>query len=101
MRDDHDQFEALGVQVLAISGESAAAGESYLSSNPLPFPIVGDENHAVFDAYDVLSKAMSLGQRPAVFVVDAEGVVRYDHVGTQQWQIPSDEDVLGLLEQLG
>jgi peroxiredoxin len=54
----------------------------------------------VFDAYDVISKAMSLGQRPAVFVIDANGVVQYDHVGTQQWQIPSDADVLGLLEQL-
>ena len=100
MRDDHDRFDALGVQVLAISAESTRAGESYLKSHPLPFPILGDDDHAVFDAYDVGSKAMSLGQRPAVFVVDAEGVVRYDHVGTRQWQIPSDADVLGLLEQL-
>lgn len=100
MRDDHDRFEALGVQVLAISAESAAAGESYLKSNPLPFPILGDGDHTVFDAYDVISKALSLGQRPAVFVVDANGIVQYDHVGTQQWQIPSDAEVLGLLEQL-
>jgi thioredoxin-dependent peroxiredoxin len=100
LRDDHDRFEALGVRVLAISAESARAGERYLKANPMPFPVLVDDDHAVFDSYDVGSKALSLGQRPAVFVIDATGVVRYDHVGTQQWQIPSDADVLGLLERL-
>lgn len=88
------------MQVLAISAEPARAGEAYLKSHPMPFPVLVDDEHIVFDAYDVGSKAMSLGQRPAVFVVDAAGVVRYDHVGTQQWQIPSDAEVLGLLEHL-
>ena len=100
MRDDHERFEALGVQVLAISAESARAGETYLKDHPLPYPVLVDPEHTVFDAYDVASKALSLGQRPALFVVDAAGVIRYDHVGSQQWQIPSDEDVLGLLEHL-
>jgi peroxiredoxin Q/BCP len=100
LRDDHPRFESLGVQVVAVSAEAAPAGEAYLRGHPMPFPIVVDADHTVFDAYDVASKAMSLGQRPAVFVIDAEGVVRYDHVGTQQWQIPGDEAVLGLLEAL-
>jgi peroxiredoxin Q/BCP len=100
LRDVHDRFEALGVQVLAVSAEPAAAGEAYLRGHPMPFPILVDDEHQVFDAYDVASKALSLGQRPAVFVIDAEGIVRYDHVGTQQWNIPSDAEVLGLLERL-
>ena len=100
MRGDHHRFEALGVRVLAVSAEPAATGEGYLKSHPLPFPVVADDDHAVFDAYDVGSKGLSLGQRPAVFVIGADGVVRYDHVGTQQWQIPSDAEVLDLLEHL-
>jgi len=88
------------VQVLTISAESLSAGERYLESNPSPVTMLVDDDHQVFDAYDVMSKAMSLGQRPAVFVIDADGVVRYDHVGTQQWQIPKDAEVLELLGQL-
>ena len=54
----------------------------------------------VFDAYDVVSKLMSLGQRPAVFVVDRDGVVRFDSIGTQQWEIPSNDNVLAVLSSL-
>ena len=66
----------------------------------LPFPILGDDAHGTFDAYDVASRAVSLGQRPAVFVVDTEGIVRFDSVGTQQWQIPRNDEVLAVLEGL-
>jgi hypothetical protein len=43
---------------------------------------------------------MSLGQRPALFVVDREGVVRFDSIGTQQWQIPSNDNVLAVVASL-
>jgi peroxiredoxin Q/BCP len=100
LRDDHARFEELGVQVVAISAEPAPAGEAYLRGHPLPYPVLVDDDHQVFDAYDVGSKAMSLGQRPALFVIDSEGIIRFDHIGTQQWQIPSDAEVLNLLEHL-
>jgi hypothetical protein len=41
-----------------------------------------------------------LGQRPAVFVVDRSGTIRLDAVGTQQWQIVSNDKVLGVLSSL-
>lgn len=100
MRDDHDRFTALGAEILALSAERVGAAAAYLRSHPMPFPTLVDEDHAVFDAYDVTSRLASLGQRPALFVVDADGVVRFSHVGTQQWQIPPDEQVLALLEDL-
>jgi len=50
--------------------------------------------------YDVQSRRVSLGQRPALFVIDKEGTVRYAHLGWQQWEIPTDETVLAQLEAL-
>lgn len=44
--------------------------------------------------YGVASKLTSLGQRPALFIVDRDGIVRYGHVGTQQWEIPGNDEVL-------
>ena len=65
-----------------------------------PFPILADVEHTVFDAYDVINKFSSLGQRPAVFVIDQGGVVRFDSIGTQQWQIPSNDNVLAVVSAL-
>ena len=100
MRDDHAQFANAGASVVAIAPESTAAIERYVSQHPVPYPILSDADHTVFDAYDVASRAMSLGQRPALFVIDRSGVVRFDTVGTQQWQIPTNQQVLKVLGSL-
>jgi peroxiredoxin Q/BCP len=100
LRDDYEQFTGAGAEILAVSAESARASEAYLRAHALPFPTLVDEDHAVFDAYDVTSRLMSLGQRPALFVVDAAGVVRFDEIGAQQWNIPSNRRVLAVLDSL-
>ena len=100
MRDDYERFTALGAEVLAISAESPARSETYLKSHALPFPTLVDEEHDVFDAYEVTSRMISLGQRPGLFVIDADGVVQFEEVGAQQYNIPPDEKVLEVLESL-
>jgi peroxiredoxin Q/BCP len=100
LRDDHERFQAAGAEVLAISAEPADASEAYLRAHPLPFPTLIDDRHRVFDAYDVTSRMMSLGQRPAVFVIDQAGIVRFDEIGAQQWNIPSNRTVFGVLDSL-
>lgn len=66
----------------------------------LPFPVLADENRAIFQAYEVHSRAWSLGQRPALFVIDRDGLIRYAHVGTQQWDIPATREVIRRLDEL-
>jgi thioredoxin-dependent peroxiredoxin len=100
LRDDYERFRALGAEVLAVSAERPEASAAYLRSHPLPYPIAVDADHRVFDAYDVTSRMLSLGQRPGLFVIDAEGMVRFDSIGVQQWQIPPNEQVLEVLEGL-
>ena len=43
---------------------------------------------------------ISLGQRPALFIVDAEGTVRFAHLGFQQWEIPTIDETLEQLDAL-
>jgi peroxiredoxin len=99
LRDDHQRFVDRGASVIAIAPESPAAVERYERQHPVPYVILSDEQHGCFDAYDVASRALSLGQRPAVFVIDRSGVVRFDSVGTQQWQIPTNDAVLAALAE--
>jgi peroxiredoxin len=100
LRDDIERFTATGARVVAIAPDTADGVAKFVQGNGYPFLLLADADHVVFDAYDVLSTMMSLGQRPALFVVDNEGVVRFDSIGTQQWQIPSNDNVLAVLASL-
>jgi peroxiredoxin len=85
---------------VAIAPDSAEGVARFVRDSGYPFALLPDEDHAVFDAYDVVSTMMSLGQRPALFVVDGGGIVRFDSIGTQQWQIPSNDNVLDVIAGL-
>lgn len=100
MRQDIEEFRSRGAQVVAIAPESADDVVRFTRDNPFPFPLLPDTGHTTFDAYDVVSRLASLGQRPAVFIVDQQGKVAYDSIGSQQWQIPTNEEVLAKLDSL-
>lgn len=100
MRDDIERFQQAGASVVAIAPDTVDGVARFVRDNPYPFPLLPDADHAVFDAYDVVSKLTSLGQRPALFVVDRSGIVRFDSIGTQQWEIPSNDNVLAVVSSL-
>ena len=100
MRDDIERFTAAGARVVAIAPDTAEGVARFVRDNSYPFPLLADADHTVFDAYDVASRMMSLGQRPAMFVVDRGGTVRFDSIGTQQWEIPSNDTVLAVLASI-
>jgi peroxiredoxin Q/BCP len=100
LRDHVDRFAEAGAQVVAVAPDSLDGVARFARDNPYPFPLLADPDHTVFDAYDVVSRMASLGQRPAVFVVDQAGTVRFDSIGTQQWQIPSNDHVITVLSTL-
>ncbi len=100
MRQDIEEFRRRGAQVVAIAPERADDVVRFTRDNPFPFPLLPDEGHATFDDYDVVSRLLSLGQRPAVFVIDTQGRVVFDSVGSQQWQIPTNREVFAKLDEL-
>jgi len=97
LRDDIDRFTAKGARVVTVAPDDADGVRRFVETRPFPFPLLADTDHGAFDAYDVISRMASLGQRPAVFVIDRDGIVRFDSIGTQQWQIPSDDTVLAAI----
>lgn len=85
---------------MAIAPHSVDDLTAHLAKNTYPFTVVADETGAVFDAYDVTSRMISLGQQPACFIVDSEGVVRFDAIGDQQWDLVGPKDLLKRLSML-
>ncbi len=80
--------------MVAIVDDSVEAARSYFEKNRLPFPCLVDPGHEIYDRYSVETKLLSLGQRPGLFITDRDGIVRYAQVGSQQWQIPGNAQVL-------
>jgi peroxiredoxin Q/BCP len=69
------RFEELGTQVLCLSPQDVATHEAFASAHGLRLPLLADIGKTVGAAYDVLGP---LGfYRRSVFVVDADGIVRF------------------------
>ena len=85
---------------MAIAPHSVDELTDHLTKNSYPFTLVADESGAVFDAYDVTSRMMSLGQQPACFIVDTVGIVRFDAIGAQQWDLVGPKELIKRLTAL-
>ena len=100
MTEDHGRFRAAGAEVVALVSDTGAHAHAYFHQHGIPFPCLVDPEHTVYDRYEVESKLLSLGQRPALFVIDREGVVRYAYLGWQQWEIPPNGRVIDVCHHL-
>ena len=101
MRDSIEEFERRDAQLLAIAPDSLENAREFFQRHDIPFPCLPDPDRQVYRQYDVKSAMVSLGQRPGLFIVDREGVVRYAYLGWQQWEIPSLAETLRELDALG
>lgn len=100
MRDRHDDFQQRNAQIIAIAPDTLENAKGYFESNELPFICLPDPDREVYRKYDVKSTMVSLGQRPALFVIDGDGIVRFAYIGWQQWEIPEIDDTLQELDRL-
>jgi thioredoxin-dependent peroxiredoxin len=74
---DIGQFDGVGAQVLAISPQSVDSHEGFAAKHGFKFPLLADTDKKVAALYGTLGP---LGYpRRSVFVVGADGVVRYAH----------------------
>lgn len=100
MRERYGEFQERGAEVLAVAPDTLENARTYFQAHDIPFPCLPDPDRRVFRMYDVKSAMVSLGQRPGLFVIDKEGVVRYAYLGWQQWEIPTVEETLAQIDAL-
>jgi peroxiredoxin len=99
LRDRYDELRERHVEVLALAPASPDEARRFAGAHGIPFPLLADPALNVFRAYHVDSHLLSLGQRPALYAVDRKGVVRYAHLGRQQWQVGSIDQAIATLER--
>lgn len=92
-RDSSERIDQLDAEVLGISPQSIDSHEHWVQEQSLNVPLLADEDLAVSKSYGVtawlgpLARFTELKDVPggryimrAIFVIDAEGIVRYRHV---------------------
>jgi thioredoxin-dependent peroxiredoxin len=77
-QDDLDVLRGLDVTLWAISSQGIESHQRFQANRGLSFPLLSDVDNAVFKAYGL----GSLLNRRAVFVVDGEGRIAWQHVST-------------------
>src|SRR5882724_368804 len=101
---DHGTFEALHVQLLAISANNRFSQQMFAASLHLPFPLISDHpDLTVIQHYGVLKHLGEAHQpvaRGAVFLVDKRGVIRGKWLRPPGEVFPND-DLLEAAHALG
>ena len=100
LRQDYDQFVERDAEVIVIGPDSADAFARHWTKEALPFIGLPDPKHQVADLYGQQVKLLRFGRMPALLVIDKQGVIRYRHYGGWMSDIPDNDEILNLLDQL-
>jgi peroxiredoxin Q/BCP len=86
--------------VLTVGPDSATAFRIYWDAQKIPFVGLPDPGHAVALRYKQEVNIFKLGRMPLVTVVDAHGLIRFAHYGASMSDIPSNEELLDVIDRL-
>ncbi|TVR23682.1 MAG: peroxiredoxin [Ilumatobacter sp.] len=97
--DGLDQFEELDAQVVGISAQDVGSHEKFSDKHGFGFPLLSDPDKTVAAAYGILGP---IGfPRRSVFIIDADGIVRYAHRAIAGLTYRPVSELLGALGKLG
>jgi peroxiredoxin len=100
LRQDYDKFIGKDAVILVVGPEKKAAFQEYWSKNQLPFIGLPDPRHRVADLYGQQVKFLRAGRMPAMMVIDKVGQIRYQHYADSMRDIPSNQSILNILDNL-
>jgi peroxiredoxin Q/BCP len=100
LRQDYQQFVDRDAVILVVGPEDRQAFAGYWQKEQLPFVGLPDPDHVVANRYGQQVKLLKMGRMPAMMVIDRQGQVRYQHYGDSMRDIPANQEILDLLDQL-
>jgi peroxiredoxin Q/BCP len=96
-------YVARGIQVVTVVAQSSDVVKRYVEDQGLPFNILIDESRDVLRAYGVWHKlgldAWNIA-RPALFLIDRSGAIRYSFVSNRQDEFPPHDEIVREIDRL-
>jgi peroxiredoxin Q/BCP len=98
VRDRWGDYEATGAEVVGISTDSSASHKKFASKHSLPLRLLSDASGAIANIYGARSLIPGKVAR-SVFVIDAEGIIRYRDVRPLGLFRPKDDEVIRAIRE--
>ena len=76
------------------------AFEQYWENEKIPFVGLPDPEHRVARMYRQEVNLFKLGRMPLSCVLDQKGYIRYAHYGASMQDIPSNDELLNVIDEL-
>ncbi|RPJ24611.1 MAG: thioredoxin peroxidase [Chloroflexi bacterium] len=99
-RDGYEEFKGRGVEILAVGPNPVLIFKQYWTDERIPFIGLPDPSHSVARMYRQEVNIFKLGRMPLNCVIDAKGYVRIAHYGSSMSDIPSNEELLQVIDEL-
>lgn len=101
LRQDYQQFVERDSEVIAVGPEDAASFQKWWHNHKMPFIGIPDPNHVIAEGlYSQKFKLIKGGRLPALAVIDKSGRIRRMHYADSTSDIPTNEEILSLLDEL-
>ena len=100
LRDGYAEFTSRNAEILAIGPDSLQKFESYWKNNHIPFPGLPDPEKQVSKVYKQEINLFKLGRMPLNTILDRKGYIRFIHYGYSMSDIPDNEKLLGVIDEL-
>ena len=100
LRQDYQEFVDRQTEVIAIGPEDDKTLSDYWHNEHIPFVGVADPKHVIANLFGQKVNLVKLGRMPALLMIDKDGRIRFRHYGDSMSDIPSNEKILSLLDNL-
>lgn len=101
IRDIYAELEARGARAVVILAQKLEKIREYLSQHDYPYPVLADEKRQVVKDYGVYVRVNFESvhiARPATFILDPRGIIRYIFIASVQTEYPPDSELLKVLD---
>ena len=98
VRDRWQDYAATGAEVVGISTNTVESHKSFAEHHDLPLRLLADTDGKVADAYGARSLIPGKVAR-SVFVIDANGIIRYRDVRPIGLFRPKDNDIIEAIRE--
>ena len=100
LRHDYSAFSQRNTEVLIVGPDGPNAFKRHWQQEKMAAVGLADIKSRIGDLYYQEVNLLKLGRMPAQFLIDPMGIVRFAHYGRSMSDIPDNQSVLTLLDQL-
>jgi len=100
LHQDYRKFVEQNAEIIAVGPEETVSFAHWWHEHQMPFIGIPDPTHVIAQLYGQKTRWLKGGRMPALVVIDKEGYVRLKHYADSPGDIPSNDSLLLLLDNL-